>query len=61
MIVHTGDILEVSPPACSRRRNPRSTASATAIDCGTVKHTVALMLTPVMTSLNSFVSRSTRV
>ncbi len=46
MIVHTG----LMPSALPRRSRPRSTASATASDCGTVKHTVALMLTPCAVS-----------
>ncbi len=46
MIVQTGDIVLTSSPASSRRRRPRSTASATASDCGTVKQTVALTLIP---------------
>ena len=36
----------MSWPARSRRRRPRSTASATATHCGSEKHTVALMLMP---------------
>jgi len=46
MIVQTGDIALVSSPAASRRRRPRSTASATASACGTVNETVALTLIP---------------
>jgi hypothetical protein len=46
MSVHTGAIVVASSPASSRRRSPRSTASATASACGTVNDTVALMLTP---------------
>ena len=50
MIVHTGAIVEVSSPACSRRSRPRSTASATASDWGTVKQTVALIDAPAAVS-----------
>ena len=46
MIVQTGPIAAVSSPSASRRSSPRSIASATASACGTVKDTVALMLTP---------------
>ena len=46
VIVQTGRMLAVSPPSTSRRRMPRSTASATAVAWGTVKQTVALTLTP---------------
>ena len=46
MMVQTGDISEISFPSASRRFKPLSTASATASDWGTVKHTVALMFTP---------------
>ena len=46
MIVQTGPIDEMSLPSASRRRRPRSTASATAMHWGRVKETVALMLTP---------------
>ena len=46
MIVHTGPMVEMSFPSRSRRFSPRSQASATATHCGSVKHTVALMLTP---------------
>ena len=46
MIVTIGTTLVGSPPEASNRRNPRSTASAAATACGTVKETVALMLTP---------------
>ena len=46
MIVHTGPIVVMSPPSRSRRSRPRSTASATASACGTLKDTVALMLIP---------------
>ena len=46
MIVQTGPMRLMSRPSASRRRRPRSTASATAIAWGTVNETVALMLTP---------------
>jgi hypothetical protein len=46
MIVQTGRMLLMSLPSAARRFSPRSTASATAIACGTVKLTVALTLTP---------------
>jgi hypothetical protein len=46
MIVQTGPMESTSAPSASRRRRPRSIASATASACGTVKDTVALMLTP---------------
>ena len=46
MMVQTGLIEAISLPSCSRRRRPRSTASATATHWGSVKLTVALMLTP---------------
>ncbi len=39
------------PPA-SRRCRPRSTASATASACGTVKQTVALMLIPAAVTVS---------
>ena len=46
MIVQTGVTVAGSPPAAANASRPRSTASATAIACATVKQTVALMLTP---------------
>ena len=46
MIVHTGPMGAISLPSRPGRERPRSTASATAMACGTVKLTVALMLTP---------------
>ena len=46
MMVQTGPMVLVSSPAASRRFSPRSTASATATHCGSVKETVALMLMP---------------
>ena len=46
MMVQTGPMVEMSRPSASRRRSPRSTASATATHWGSVKQTVALMLTP---------------
>ena len=46
MIVTIGVIDATSPPAAARRSSPRSTASAAASAWGTVKLTVALMLTP---------------
>jgi len=45
-MVQTGPIVRISSPSFSRRARPRSTASATAMACGKVKETVALMLTP---------------
>src|SRR6266550_1768860 len=46
MIVHTGPIDSMALPSASRRLSPRSTASATAMHCGRVNETVALMLIP---------------
>ncbi len=46
MMVQTGPIVAIVFPSRSRRLSPRSTASATAMHCGSVKQTVALMLTP---------------
>ena len=46
MIVQTEPISGRSRPSARRRSSPRSMASATATACGTVKETVALMLTP---------------
>ena len=46
MIVHTGLNRLASPPAASKRRRPRSTASPTAIAWGTVNPTVALIAMP---------------
>ena len=46
IIVQTGPMAVMSLPSCSRRFSPRSTASATAMHCGKVKETVALMLMP---------------
>ena len=46
MIVQTGPIEAISLPSLSRRRSPRSTASATAMHWGRVKQTVAFTLRP---------------
>src|SRR5436309_15884860 len=46
MIVTTGPIASVDSPAASRRRMPRSIASAAATACATEKQTVVLTLTP---------------
>ncbi len=46
MMVQTGPMVEMSLSSFSRLRRPRSTASATAIDWGSVNEAVALMLTP---------------
>ena len=46
MMVQTGPMERMSRPSFSRRARPRSTASATAMACGRVKETVALMLMP---------------
>ena len=47
MIVQTGFIEAGSIPWRSLCSRPLSTASATAIACATVKHTVAFTLTPL--------------
>ena len=44
--VHTEPSSGVVFPSRSRRRSPRSTASATAMACGSENETVALMLIP---------------
>lgn len=46
MIVMTGPIRSVASPSASRRRRPRSTASAAATAWATEKLTVQLTLTP---------------
>ena len=46
MIVTTGPIDAVDSPAASRRRRPRSIASAAAIAWATEKQTVVLTLIP---------------
>jgi len=46
MMVQTGDISLTGLPSAERRLRPRSMASATAMACGTVKQTVALIDTP---------------
>ena len=46
MMVQTGPMSAAGLPSFSRRRSPRSTASATATHWGSVKLTVALMGTP---------------
>jgi hypothetical protein len=46
MIVQMGPMVAISLPSLSLRFKPRSTASATAMHCGRVKDTVALMLMP---------------
>ena len=47
--VQTGVRLAVSWPALALRASPRSTASATAMDCGSVKQTVAFQVHPAVT------------
>ncbi len=47
MMVHTWNMLSTGLPSFSRRFMARYSASATAIACGTVKQTVALMFTPL--------------